>query len=357
MSNKTVILGRRYELLNRFEDGNFFEFYKAKDCYKNQTSQVRVLKQRISEDKDFTVELLKYAQPASWMDHPNIVAIKDADCDNGVYYIVTEPVEGISLATYISRKGKLSPKETISITVQILSGVQVAHEKQMINCMISPQNIMITKDGKVMVGGFGIGKAIHAYEENTSKVKGSHYMAPEYTKTLQLNEQSDIYSIGVTMYEMVTGKLPFDEASIIFELSKLPYSLRSIIVKSAHKNPEDRYTNCREFIVDLRRSLVEPEGDFVTMYSDLRKEGTTQSVLEHLKNNESIVRKYTYNLYHNHNTHRASYSNLLSSGKCDDLELITKDGIDLKSPDLDTLKLNEYLKNLCLQHERYDPWR
>ena len=215
--------------------------------------------------------------------HPNVVNVYDVGQDRGLYYMVMELVEGITLKDYIEKKGKLSAKETISISIQMVTGIQAAHNCHIIHRDIKPQNIIISKDGKVKVTDFGIARATTstATQAVTTTVMGSvHYTSPEQARGGIVDEKSDIYSAGITMYEMITGHVPFDGDSTVTvslkhlnevikspaeEVPDIPYSLECIIMKCTQKLPNKRYMSCEELLQDLKHSLVDPEGDFVVL--------------------------------------------------------------------------------------------
>ena len=215
--------------------------------------------------------------------HPNVVNVYDVGQDRGLYYMVMELVEGITLKDYIEKKGKLSAKETISISIQMVTGIQAAHNCHIIHRDIKPQNIIISKDGKVKVTDFGIARATTstATQAVTTTVMGSvHYTSPEQARGGIVDEKSDIYSAGITMYEMITGHVPFDGDSTVTvalkhlnevikspaeEVPDIPYSLECIIMKCTQKLPNKRYMSCEELLQDLKHSLVDPDGDFVVL--------------------------------------------------------------------------------------------
>ena len=211
--------------------------------------------------------------------HPNVVNVYDVGQDRGLYYMVMELVEGITLKDYIEKKGRLSAKETISISIQMVTGIQAAHNQHIIHRDIKPQNIIISKDGKVKVTDFGIARATTSTHTISTNVMGSvHYTSPEQARGGVVDEKSDIYSAGITMYEMITGHVPFDGDSTVSvalkhlqeeivspaeEIPDIPYSLECIIMKCTQKSTARRYQNCQELINDLKRSLVNPDGNFV----------------------------------------------------------------------------------------------
>lgn len=279
MLKEGIFLGKRYEILERVGSGGMADVYKGKDHKLNRYVAVKVLKSDYRSDEIFIQKFLSEAQAAAGLMHPNVVNVYDVGQDRGLYYMVMELVEGITLKDYIEKKGHLSANETISISIQMATGIQAAHDQHIIHRDIKPQNIIISIDGKVKVTDFGIARATTSTQTISTNVMGSvHYTSPEHAKGGNVDEKSDIYSAGITMYEMITGHVPFDGDSTVSvaikhlqeeipspvkEVPEIPYSLECIILKCTQKNAERRYQNCQELIMDLKRSLVDPEGDFV----------------------------------------------------------------------------------------------
>ena len=281
MIKEGVILGKRYEILGRVGSGGMADVYKGKDHKLNRYVAIKVLKSDYRSDQVFIKKFLSEAQAAAGLMHPNVVNVYDVGQDRGLYYMVMELVEGITLKDYIEKKGRLSAKETVSIAIQMVTGLQAAHNQHIIHRDIKPQNIIISKDGKVKVTDFGIARATTSTQTISTSVMGSvHYTSPEQARGGVVDEKSDIYSIGITLYEMVTGHVPFDGDSTVSvalkhlqeqitspaeEVEDLPYSLECIIMKCTQKNPNLRYHDCASLLLDLKRSLVDPDGDFVVL--------------------------------------------------------------------------------------------
>ncbi|MCC2255737.1 Stk1 family PASTA domain-containing Ser/Thr kinase [Ruminococcus sp. CLA-AA-H200] len=279
MIKEGVYLGKRYEILGRIGSGGMADVYKGKDHKLNRYVAIKVLKSDYRQDEVFIKKFLSEAQAAAGLMHPNVVNVYDVGQDRGLYYMVMELVEGITLKDYIEKKGRISAKETISISIQMVTGLQAAHNHHIIHRDIKPQNIIISKDGKVKVTDFGIARATTSTQTISTSVMGSvHYTSPEQARGGVVDEKSDIYSIGITMYEMITGHVPFDGDSTVSvalkhlqeqitspseEVPDLPYSLECIIMKCTQKNPALRYHDCASLLTDLKRSLVDPDGDFV----------------------------------------------------------------------------------------------
>ena len=210
-----TMIGDRYEVLERIGMGGMSDVYKAKDHKLNRHVAVKVLKQEFSENTNFVSKFRVEAQAAASLMHPNIVNVYDVGEDNGVYYIVMELVDGITLKKYIEKKARLSVREALSIAIQACMGIEAAHNNHIIHRDIKPQNIIISKDGKVKVTDFGIAKATTSNTISSNAMGSVHYTSPEQARGGFSDQKSDIYSIGITLYEMVTGQVPFDGDSTV----------------------------------------------------------------------------------------------------------------------------------------------
>ena len=273
-----TIIGDRYEIISKVGSGGMADVYKAK-CHKlNRYVAIKVLKTEYSNDKSFVSKFRAEAQAVAVLTHPNIVNVYDVGDEDGLYYIVMELVEGITLKEYIEKKGKLEYREALSIAIQVSLGIEAAHSKGIIHRDIKPQNIIISKDGKVKVADFGIAKAATSNTITSNAMGSVHYISPEQARGGYCDEKSDIYSLGITMYEMVTGKVPFTGDSTVAVALKhlqeemvsprkydpsVPISFEKIIYKCTQKKPELRYLTATELIADLKRSLLHPDEDFV----------------------------------------------------------------------------------------------
>lgn len=280
MLNNGTFIANRYEIVGQVGTGGMSDVYKAKDHALGRYVAIKVLKSEFSEDTNFVSKFRTEAQSAAVLEHPNIVNIYDVGSENGIHYIVMEYVEGITLKTYIEKKGQLTYKEALSIAIQVGRGIQAAHAKNIVHRDIKPQNIIISTDGKVKVTDFGIARAV---SENTihSDVMGSvHYASPEQARNGYVSNRSDIYSLGIVMYEMVTGRVPFDGDSTVAVAIQhlqdemdppskyapnLPISLEKIIQKCTQKSPDRRYDSMENLLIDLRKALLNPNEDFVTL--------------------------------------------------------------------------------------------
>ena len=278
MSKGEVILSKRYEVLNKIGAGGMADVYKGRDTMLNRFVAIKILKKEYREDENFVKKFRSEAQAAAGLMHPNIVNVYDVGEDRGLYYMVMELVDGITLKSYIDKKGVLASREVISIALQICMGLEAAHKHHLIHRDIKPQNIMVSKDGKVKVTDFGIARATSAHTVSSNVMGSVHYTSPEQARGGRNDNKSDIYSLGITLYEMCTGELPFDgdtAVSIAIKhlqeditppseyVSDIPHSLEQIILKCTMKNADKRYPNVIALMKDLKHSLVEPNGEFV----------------------------------------------------------------------------------------------
>ncbi|MCF2656855.1 Stk1 family PASTA domain-containing Ser/Thr kinase [Lacrimispora saccharolytica] len=287
-----MMIGDRYEILDKIGTGGMSDVYKAKDDKLGRLVAIKVLKQEFAENANFVTKFRTEAQAAAGMMHPNIVNVYDVGEEGGTHYIVMELVEGITLKKYIEKKQRLSVKEAVSIAIQVSMGIEAAHNNHIIHRDIKPQNIMISKDGKVKVTDFGIAKAVSS-NTITSNVMGSvHYTSPEQARGGYSDEKSDIYSLGITLFEMITGRVPFNgETTVAIAIKhiqepmpsprlyvpEVPISVEQIILKCTQKSPDRRYQNMQELIDDLKRSLMTPDEDFVKI-ADMDEEAATRAM-------------------------------------------------------------------------------
>lgn len=273
-------LADRYEIVSKIGAGGMSDVYKAKDHVLGRFVAIKVLRTEFSEDRTFVAKFRTEAQSAAGLEHPNIVNIYDVGSEDGLYFIVMEYVEGITLKTYIEKKGQLTFKESVSIAIQVARGIEAAHNKQITHRDIKPQNIIISTEGKVKVTDFGIARAASSNTISSDVMGSVHYSSPEQARNGFVDGRSDIYSLGIVMYEMVTGRVPFDGdttvAVAIQHLQEeitppstyapnLPISLEKIIIKCTQKNPDRRYQTIEDLLADLRKSLVKPNEDFVVI--------------------------------------------------------------------------------------------
>ncbi len=279
-----TFLQDRYEILEQIGSGGMSDVYKAL-CHKlNRLVAIKVLKEEFSSDSNFVSKFKMEAQSAARLSHPNIVNIYDVVDEGDLHFIVMELIEGITLKNYIVKKGCLDMKEAIGIAMQVAQGIAAAHEQGIIHRDIKPQNIIIARDGKVKVADFGIARAASSQTMSATAVGSVHYISPEQARGGYSDVRSDIYSLGITLYEMVAGRVPFQgDNTVTVALAHLesvitppsyfnemiPVALENIILKSTEKKPEYRYSNMYEVISDLRKALVNPNGDFVQNHPPL----------------------------------------------------------------------------------------
>lgn len=281
MLREGMFLADRYEIIEQIGTGGMADVYKAK-CHKlNRYVAIKVMKSEFSQDKTFVSKFWAEAQSAAGLTNPNVVNVYDVGVENGIYYIVMELVEGVTLKKYIEKRGKLPYKEAVSIAIQVANGMDAAHKHNIVHRDIKPQNIIISKEGKVKVTDFGIAKVASTATINTSASMGSvHYISPEQARGGYSDERSDIYSLGITLFEMLTGTVPFDgdtAVSVAVQhiqdtipapsqlVEGIPVSVDKIVLKCTQKKTDRRYQSAYDLIVDLKKSLVMPEDDFVKL--------------------------------------------------------------------------------------------
>ena len=306
MLTEGMYIADRYEILGKVGAGGMSDVYKAKDLTLGRFVAIKVLKAEFSEDINFVTKFRSEAQAAAGLEHPNIVNIYDVGSENGLHYIVMEYVEGITLKTYIEKKGQLSFKEAVSIAIQVGRGIEAAHNKNIVHRDIKPQNIMISTEGKVKVTDFGIARAATSNTISSDVIGSVHYSSPEQARNGF--GKSDIYSLGIVMYEMVTGRVPFDGdttvAVAIQHLQEemvppsvyapnLPISMEKIILKCTQKNPDRRYSSMTALLADLRKALISPNEDFVVMVPLANQDKTRVIGADDLNQ----IKKQTANVY------------------------------------------------------------
>ena len=309
MLKEGIYIADRYEIVGKVGTGGMADVYKAKDHTLGRFVGIKVLKQEFSEDVNFVTKFRTEAQSAAGLEHPNIVNIYDVGSENAIHYIVMEYVEGITLKTYIEKKGQLSFKEAVSIAIQVGRGIEAAHNKHIIHRDIKPQNIIISTEGKVKVTDFGIARAASSNTINSDVMGSVHYASPEQARNGFVDGKSDIYSLGIVMYEMVTGRVPFDgESTVAIAIQhlqeemirpsayapELPISLEKIILKCTQKSPDRHYDTIGDLLIDLKKALISPNEDFVVMVPIGQQDKTRVMKQEEV---ESIKEK-TRNMYY-----------------------------------------------------------
>lgn len=278
-------IGSRYEIIEKIGNGGMATVYKAKCHVLNRYVAVKVLKDEYTTDVEFIRRFNAEAQSAAGLTHPNIVSVYDVGHEDNIYYIVMELIQGKTLKQIINEDGSLPWKWSVNIAIQIASALEAAHRNNIVHRDIKPHNIIITEEGVAKVTDFGIAKAV---SNSTITAFGTtigsvHYFSPEHAKGGFTDAKSDLYSLGVVMYEMLTGRVPFDADTPVSIALKhmqekpvepmklnpgIPYAINQIIVKAMEKEPTLRYQNASEMIKDLTIALKNPEGKFVEEIDD-----------------------------------------------------------------------------------------
>lgn len=337
-----TIIGNRYEILEKIGTGGTADVYKAK-CHKlNRFVAIKVLKREFSEDSNFITKFRIEAQSAAGMAHANIINVYDVGVENGIHYIVMELAEGITLKQYIDRKGALEYKEAVSIAIQIAQGIEAAHRHNIIHRDIKPQNILITKEGKVKVADFGIAKVTNTDTVHSMAMGSVHYISPEQARGGYSDVTSDIYSFGITLYEMCAGRVPFDgDTTVAVALMhiqnelisprvynpSIPVSVEMIIMKCAQKRVDRRYQSATELIADLKHSLITPYENFVDMGNEIDISPTVMFTQDEM-NQINARKQQTQDYGHLEGYEQQEYqddSNDLGL----DMEIVTDNSIDL----------------------------
>ena len=270
-----TMLAGRYEILEEVGKGGMAYVYKARCHFLNRLVAIKVLKEELSDDKEFVHRFNTEAQAAARISNPHVVSIYDVGFENGLYYIVMEYVDGITLKEYIAEKGVLPWKKAAEFAAQICEGLSAAHKKSVIHRDIKPQNIIMTQGEVLKVTDFGIARATSQATTTTSNstIGTVHYLSPEQARGGYTNERTDIYSLGVVLYEMLTGRLPFDDSTAIAIAIKhiqekpvlprilnsdIPESMQYIVMKALNKEQNLRYATADEFLADLKKVIKNP---------------------------------------------------------------------------------------------------
>lgn len=275
-----IMLANRYEIIEKIGAGGMSDVFLAKDHSLDREVAVKILKQEFAEDRTFVAKFRAEAQAAAGLEHPNIVSIYDVGSEGSLYFIVMEYVEGITLKTYINKKGRLIYNEALSIAIQVGRGIEAAHKKGIIHRDIKPQNIIISKEGKVKVMDFGIARAVTSNTVSADIMGSVHYASPEQARNGYVTFTTDIYSLGIVMYEMVTGRVPYDgDTTVAIAIQHLqgemvppseyapdlPIAVERIIQKATMKTQSRRYQTMEDMLIDLKKALANPNDDFVVI--------------------------------------------------------------------------------------------
>lgn len=301
----------RYQIIKSIGEGGMANVYLAYDTILDRNVAVKVLRGDLATDEKFVRRFQREALSASSLSHPNIVEVYDVGEDNGQYYIVMEYIEGCQLKQLLKKRGSLTLSEVIDIMLQITDGLSVAHDAYIIHRDIKPQNIMILDSGLVKITDFGIAMAMNSTQlTQTNSVMGSvHYLPPEQANGKGSTLQSDIYSMGILMYELLTGELPYkgDNAveialkhlkekipSVREKLPEIPQSVENIIIKATAKNPKNRYADARSMNEDLRTCLDDSranEPKIVLPYPEFDEDRKSKSFTKSQSKNDGIVKE------------------------------------------------------------------
>lgn len=338
-----MFISDRYEIIDKVGSGGMADVYKARCHRLNRFVAIKVLKPEFSDDKNFVKKFRGEAQSAAGLSHPNIVSVYDVGDDNGLHYIVMELVEGITLKNFIERKGRLEVKEAVGIGIQIAMGMEAAHTNHIVHRDIKPQNIIISREGKVKVTDFGIAKATNSNTITSNAMGSVHYLSPEQARGGYSDEKSDIYSLGVTLYEMLSGQVPFagdntvsvallhiqGEATPLRELDPtIPISVDKIVQKCMQKKPERRYLSASDLIADLKRSISNPNGDFVVIPQPIVSDSPTitfsEDEVSHIKSAVKINNKFDKGIDANIGTDPRRHTQNLANDLTDEDEDIDK---------------------------------
>ena len=301
----------RYQIIRTIGEGGMANVYLAYDTILDRNVAVKILRGDLAEDEKFVRKFQREAISASSLSHPNIVEMYDVGEDDGRYFIVMEYVEGVTLKNLIKRRGALTLSEVIDIMLQLTSAIACAHDSYIIHRDIKPQNVLILDDGRVKITDFGIAMALNSNElTQTNSVMGSvHYLPPEQANGTGATIKSDIYSLGILMYELITGNLPFkgDSAveiaikqikepipSIVEQNPNIPQSVENIILKASAKNPKNRYESARQMYEDLTTCLDESrlkEPKYVYLYPEFEEEKKVTREKKNEKKQEEVEKK------------------------------------------------------------------
>ena len=300
------MLGNRYLLLEKIGGGGMAVVFKAKCTLLNRFVAIKILRSEFTNDEEFVKRFRIEAQAVASLSHPNVVSIYDVGHEEDLHYIVMEYIDGLTLKEYITKNGALEWKDAVKITAQICSAIEHAHKNNIVHRDIKPHNILLTKEGIAKVTDFGIARAVTS---STITMVGStigsvHYFSPEQARGGFIDEKSDLYSLGIALYEMVTGRVPFDGDSPVSVALKhiqekpiepvkivpsLPYGVNEIIMKAIQKDQNIRYQSASAMMNDLNHVLIQPQGGFVTM-QNVDSQSTIRMPLINVNDTNNVVR-------------------------------------------------------------------
>jgi len=291
------LLGGRYAIIENVDSGGMAYIYKAICKKTGCTVAIKVLKEEFTENPEYVSRFKKEAEAAFSLEHQNIVHVTDIGCDNGAYYMVMEYVEGRSLKSLIEEKEVIDEQEAIGYAMQICDALEAAHCEGIIHRDIKPQNVLLTQDGQVKITDFGIATSLTSDEPKNRQVLGSvYYISPEQARGDKMDFRTDIYSLGIVLYEMLTGKLPHTGNKTVsvalkhinekmippIEINKhISKAANNIVLKASSKNPDDRYRSAEAFKSDLSRAVSEPTGDFVDIPRALSEDAKAKTSGQH----------------------------------------------------------------------------
>lgn len=306
MIGPDTVLGGRYRLIEQIDSGGSAYIYKAVDELSKKTVAVKVLKPELTENEEFVQRFKKEVQAAAKLRHANIIRAYDAGLDDGTYYIVMDLIEGKTLKHLINVNGPLPVKYAVAVAKKICLALEYAHVKGFVHRDIKPHNVMVDMTGEPYIADFGIARNIaqNTITAEEGSVMGSvHYFSPEQARGERVDKRSDIYSLGILLYEMVTGKVPFDaDTSVAIALKHIndpmpdaraenpavPESINKIIQKATQKDKHFRYKSAFNMYEDLQRCLLEPDGEYVK-YSESKR--TQQHLEEHARRSKKSMKR------------------------------------------------------------------
>ncbi len=303
------MLAGRYEILEEVGKGGMAHVYKAQCHLLNRLVAIKVLKEELREDKEFVQRFNTEAQAAARISNPHVVSIYDVGFENGLYYIVMEYVEGITLKEYIADKRVLPWRQAAGFAAQLCEGLDAAHKKSVIHRDVKPQNVIMTKGDVLKITDFGIARATTQATISTanSTIGTVHYLSPEQARGGYTNERTDIYSLGVVLYEMLTGRLPFDDNTAVAIAIKhiqekpilprilnnsIPRSMENIVMKALNKEQDLRYASAAEFLADLRTALKNPDAQINTGAIDVDTDDDLGVTRKHNSIDDNDIKDY-----------------------------------------------------------------